>query len=81
MILHMKTGPQPTTITIYPGDARELDWLPAESIHLVVTSPPYWTLKEYPENESQLGRPETRDKDWCGSLLFWFSEIYGRVNY
>lgn len=30
-------------------------WLPDSSIHLVVTSPPYWTLKRYPENEDQLG--------------------------
>jgi len=26
-----------------------------ESVHLVVTSPPYWTLKKYNDNESQLG--------------------------
>jgi modification methylase len=37
------------------GDARRLDWIPDESLHLVVTSPPYWTLKEYPANENQLG--------------------------
>lgn len=24
-------------------------------MHLVLTSPPYWTLKEYPKNEGQLG--------------------------
>ncbi|HEV3447275.1 MAG TPA: aldo/keto reductase [Gemmataceae bacterium] len=29
------------------GDARDLSWIPDESVHLVVTSPPYWTLKEY----------------------------------
>jgi modification methylase len=37
------------------GDARELDWIPNESVHLVVTSPPYWTLKEYPKHKNQLG--------------------------
>jgi modification methylase len=37
------------------GDARELDWIPEESVHLAVTSPPYWTLKEYPAHKSQLG--------------------------
>lgn len=37
------------------GDARELDWMPDESVHLVLTSPPYWTLKEYPAHKSQLG--------------------------
>jgi site-specific DNA-methyltransferase (adenine-specific) len=32
-----------------------LSWLPAESIHLVVTSPPYWTLKDYEPHHAQLG--------------------------
>src|SRR2546425_7377104 len=44
-----------TTHVIRQGDARQLDWLPSESVHLAVTSPPYWTLKEYPPNKSQLG--------------------------
>jgi DNA modification methylase len=37
------------------GDARAMDWLPAESIHLSVTSPPYWTLKKYNDHPDQLG--------------------------
>lgn len=45
----------PTTHRLYRGDARELGWLAPESIHLVVTSPPYWTLKEYNRTEGQLG--------------------------
>ena len=30
-------------------------WLGDESIHLVVTSPPYWTLKKYEDDLGQLG--------------------------
>jgi modification methylase len=37
------------------GDARDLSWIPDESVHLVVTSPPYWTLKDYEHSEGQLG--------------------------
>lgn len=37
------------------GDSRNMSFLPNESIHLVVTSPPYWNLKRYNEHESQLG--------------------------
>ncbi len=37
------------------GDARRLEDLPDESVHLVVTSPPYWTLKEYVDAPGQLG--------------------------
>jgi len=40
---------------IREGDARDLSFLPDESVHLVVTSPPYWTLKEYPASQGQLG--------------------------
>lgn len=36
-----------TTHRIWQGDARDLSAIPDESVHLVVTSPPYWTLKEY----------------------------------
>ena len=28
------------------GDARDLSFLKDESVHLVVTSPPYWNLKK-----------------------------------
>jgi len=37
------------------GDARDLSSIPSTSVHLVVTSPPYWTLKAYNEAEGQLG--------------------------
>lgn len=43
------------TYRLLTGDARQLDWLLDESVHLVVTSPPYWTLKEYNEHPDQLG--------------------------
>ncbi len=45
----------PTTHVIRRGDARELDDLAEGSVHLVLTSPPYWTLKEYPAALGQLG--------------------------
>lgn len=31
-----------------------MDAVPDESVHLVVTSPPYWTLKEYPGTDGQV---------------------------
>ena len=38
------------------GDARDLSFLPDESVHLVITSPPYFNLKQYhPGNPDQLG--------------------------
>ena len=44
----------PTRHRLLLGDAR-LAALPAESVHLVVTSPPYWILKEYRRADGQLG--------------------------
>ena len=49
-----KTGPR-TSHTVRLGDARELSWIPNESVHLVVTSPPYANLLEYPAHAAQLG--------------------------
>jgi site-specific DNA-methyltransferase (adenine-specific) len=56
MIVKMQTGQRRTTIEIHNGDAREMDWLKADSVHLVLTSPPYWTLKEYPDSQGQMGK-------------------------
>ncbi len=45
-----------TTHELRLGDARDLSWIPDESVHLIVTSPPYWTLKQYKaDNASQMG--------------------------
>ena len=51
-----------TTHQLHLGDARDLSWLPDCSVHLVVTSPPYWTLKSYPENVRQLGLVDDYEK-------------------
>lgn len=51
----LANGPHATTHVLRRGDARSLDWIPDESIHLVCTSPPYGMLKEYPDAEGQLG--------------------------
>lgn len=37
------------------GDARDLSWVPSGFVHLVVTSPPYWTLKDYRDHPQQMG--------------------------
>lgn len=42
------------------GDARDLPFVPDESVHLIVTSPPYFNLKAYASDAggAQLGRIE-----------------------
>jgi DNA modification methylase len=45
-----------TSHRLHLGDARDLSWIADSSVHLVVTSPPYWTLKEYAAgNADQMG--------------------------
>lgn len=46
---------QSTFHKLINGDARDLSFMADESVHLVVTSPPYWDLKRYNENPDQLG--------------------------
>jgi DNA modification methylase len=45
----------PTAHDLYHHDSRQIDFLPPNSVHLVVTSPPYWTLKDYREHPDQMG--------------------------
>jgi modification methylase len=44
----------PTCHSFHREDARRIVLAP-ESVHLVLTSPPYWTLKEYRQRDGQLG--------------------------
>lgn len=56
------------------GDAEEqLKTLPADSIHLVVTSPPYFALRDY-LNGRQVGRENTPD-EYCDRLVRIFREV------
>ena len=44
-----------STHDLHRGDARSMEFLRPESVQLVVTSPPYWSLKRYRETDGQLG--------------------------
>lgn len=66
---------EPTHHIIYQGDARDLSLIPDESVHLVVTSPPYAHLKRYEEHPDQMGHIEDYetfldelDKVWAECL-------------
>lgn len=48
----------PTTHNLFQADSRKLSFISDESIHLVVTSPPYWILKKYRNHDDQLGNVE-----------------------
>lgn len=61
----------PTSHRLYNGDARDLGFLVPNSVHLAVTSPPYWTLKEYKRTEGQLGYIEDYETFLLQLDLVW----------
>ncbi len=44
--------------TVYIADSRNMAEVPNEAVDLVVTSPPYWHLKDY-QAEGQIGYGQT----------------------
>jgi site-specific DNA-methyltransferase (adenine-specific) len=60
--------------TIIIGDSRRMNELKDESIHLVITSPPYWQLKDY-GNGSQIGFNDSYE-DYINNLNLVWKECY-----
>jgi modification methylase len=56
--------------TIINGDSRKMDELPDESIHLVITSPPYWQLKDYGSG-NQIGYHDSYESYINNLNLVW----------
>ena len=63
------------TTRIITGDCREaLRTLPDESVHCVVTSPPYWGLRDYGTGKDGIGLEETVT-DHLAALVGVFAEV------
>ena len=61
---------------ILHGDCREvLRELPAESVHCVVTSPPYWGLRSYGGDKDMIGLEPTFDEH-LKNLVAVFREVW-----
>lgn len=65
---------EPTVHRLVNGDARDLSFLEDASVHLVVTSPPYWNLKRYNENPDQLGHIQDYE-----AFLSELGKVWGHV--
>ena len=74
-LYYRNTGwPKPFDATehrVHLGDARDLSWIPDRSVHLIVTSPPYWTLKKYETRSGQLG-----DIEEYGAFLTELAKVW-----
>jgi DNA modification methylase len=64
-----------TAHDLFLHDCRDMSTIPDASVHLIVTSPPYWTLKKYPEREGQLGEVEEYN-DFVRELGRVWAEVY-----
>lgn len=61
-------------VTVVIGDARRMAEVEDESVHLIVTSPPYWQLKDYGVG-GQIGYQETYE-EYIASLNRVWRECY-----
>ncbi|MFH1977529.1 MAG: site-specific DNA-methyltransferase [Pseudomonadota bacterium] len=55
---------------IYIADSRLMQEVPDESVHLVITSPPYWQLKDY-DSALQIGFHDTYEEYINNLNLVW----------
>jgi len=56
------------------GDSRDMSDINNESVHLVITSPPYWQLKDYGSKE-QIGFDDSYE-DYINNLNLVWNECY-----
>lgn len=63
----------PTIQKLRLGDARRMSEIEPGSVHLVVTSPPYWTLKDYRDSEGQMGHIEDYEQ-----FLFELDKVWSQ---
>ena len=63
-----------TNHKIVSGDSRQMNLVPDKSVHLVITSPPYWQLKDY-GSENQIGYNESYEQ-YINNLNLVWKECY-----
>lgn len=59
---------------IINGDSRDMSLLDDHSVHLIITSPPYWQLKDY-DNSNQIGFHQNYET-YINNLNIVWSECY-----
>ncbi|MFZ3069970.1 MAG: DNA methyltransferase, partial [Anaerolineaceae bacterium] len=63
-----------TNHKIIIGDSRQMNLVPDKSVHLIITSPPYWQLKDY-GSDDQLGYHDTYE-EYVNYLNLVWDECY-----
>jgi site-specific DNA-methyltransferase (adenine-specific) len=73
--LQKAEGTLRTTHRLVQADARSMPFIADDSVHLIVTSPPYWNLKRYNEGEAQLGHIKDYE-EFLGEIAKVWAEAY-----
>lgn len=63
-----------TKHTVILADSRDMSEVPDASVHLLITSPPYWQLKDYGD-DSQIGYNDTYEQ-YINNLNLVWSEVF-----
>ena len=63
-----------TTHTHICGDSRQMNLIPDKSVHLIITSPPYWQLKDY-GTDNQIGFHDSYES-YINNLNLVWKECY-----
>ncbi|MGY5860337.1 MAG: site-specific DNA-methyltransferase [Candidatus Thorarchaeota archaeon] len=58
---------------VVTGDSRQMDRIPNNSVHLVVTSPPYWNLKDYGDDNA-IGQSSSTYEEYLDAICEVFRE-------
>lgn len=67
-----------TNHTIINGDSRQMPELKDKSVDLIITSPPYWQLKDY-GTKNQIGFNDSYE-DYINNLNLVWNECYRVLN-
>ena len=67
-----------TVHKIIIGDSRKMKEVPSESVHLIITSPPYWQLKDY-GNGKQIGFNDSYE-EYINHLNLVWNECHRILN-
>ena len=70
-LIHEAVERIPTRHLLIRGDARVMKRNSLGTAHLVITSPPYWTLKQYRESPGQMGHIADYDEFICELDRVW----------
>ncbi|CEG12235.1 Modification methylase MjaI [groundwater metagenome] len=70
----MATNNIKTTHKIITGDSRQMKELSDNSVHLIITSPPYWQLKDY-GTDNQIGYNDSYE-NYINNLNLVWQECY-----